>query len=72
MYGHMISVTREVNVSYSASRTPQVVMLSTIGNSQELARHGILLAVENPEVGQNFHDYLVLSRSCVIQSRDSP
>ena len=32
-------------------------MLSSIGNSQEPTRHIIPLTVENPEVGQNFHDH---------------
>jgi choline dehydrogenase-like flavoprotein len=58
--GHIISATCEVIVSCGAYRTPQVLMLSGIGNPQELARHSIPLVVENPEVGQNFHDHLAL------------
>jgi choline dehydrogenase-like flavoprotein len=58
--GQIISATREVIVSCGAYRTPQVLMLSGIGNSDLLAHHGIPLVLENPEVGQNLHDHLSL------------
>jgi choline dehydrogenase-like flavoprotein len=58
--GQIISATREVIVSCGAYRTPQLLMLSGIGNAHDLDRHGIPLVVDNPEVGRNFHDHLAL------------
>lgn len=58
--GQIISATREVIVSAGAYRTPQVLMLSGIGNPDLLAHHGISLVTENREVGQNLHDHLAL------------
>ena len=58
--GQKISASREVIVACGAYRTPQVLMLSGIGKAADLARHGIPLVVDSPEVGQNFHDHLAL------------
>jgi choline dehydrogenase-like flavoprotein len=58
--GHKISASKEVIVACGAYRTPQVLMLSGIGRAAELARHGIPIIVDAPEVGQNFHDHLAL------------
>ncbi|KIN05101.1 GMC oxidoreductase [Oidiodendron maius Zn] len=59
--GHIISAAREVIVSCGAYRTPQLLMLSGIGNPSDLERHNIPLSVNAPEVGQNFHDHLATS-----------
>ncbi|KAJ5768881.1 glucose dehydrogenase [Penicillium odoratum] len=55
--GTILKASREVVVSAGAYRTPQVLMLSGIGPSDELARHGIPVQVNAPEVGRNFHDH---------------
>ncbi|KAF4970021.1 hypothetical protein FSARC_2838 [Fusarium sarcochroum] len=56
--GQVISASREVIISCGAYRTPQVLMLSGIGNQKDLAHHGISSTVECPDVGQNLHDHL--------------
>jgi choline dehydrogenase len=50
------SATREVILAGGAFNTPQLLMLSGIGPSAELARHGIPLRVELPGVGRNLQD----------------
>lgn len=56
--GHNISAKKEVIVSCGAYRTPQLLMLSGIGNATELQRHNIPVVVDTPEVGENLHDHL--------------
>ncbi|KAJ4252303.1 hypothetical protein NW762_010900 [Fusarium torreyae] len=56
--GQVISASHEVIVSCGAYRTPQVLMLSGIGDHKDLARQGISSTVECPDVGQNLHDHL--------------
>jgi choline dehydrogenase-like flavoprotein len=58
--GQTISASREVIISCGSYRTPQMLMLSGIGNPTDLARHGIPLTVDAPEVGRNFHDHLTV------------
>lgn len=60
--GTQIKARREVIVSAGAYRTPQVLLLSGIGPSQELERQGINCLADLPEVGQNFHDHLMVSQ----------
>ena len=52
----------EVIISCGSIKTPQLLMLSGIGPSDELSRHGIPQLVNSPEVGRNFHDHC-----CVAQ-----
>jgi choline dehydrogenase-like flavoprotein len=49
---------REVILSAGAIQTPQLLMLSGIGNPESLKRHGIEVLSENPAVGQNFQDHI--------------
>jgi choline dehydrogenase len=49
---------REVLVCAGAVQTPQILMLSGVGPGQELARHGIPVVVDSPEVGRNLQDHL--------------
>ncbi|KAH8885296.1 alcohol oxidase [Thozetella sp. PMI_491] len=58
--GRIISASREIILSCGAYRTPQVLMLSGIGNAADLTRNEIPLMVDSPEVGRNFHDHLAL------------
>ena len=57
--GAKIAARREVIISSGAYRTPQVLMLSGIGPSDELKKHGIAQKVHSPGVGKNFHDHFV-------------
>lgn len=48
----------EVILCAGAVNSPQLLMLSGIGPAAELARHGIPVRVDAPEVGENLADHL--------------
>jgi choline dehydrogenase-like flavoprotein len=51
---------REVVLCAGAINTPQLLMLSGIGDHDQLARHGIDTVVHSPGVGDNLLDHLVV------------
>lgn len=51
-----VQVRREVILAGGAFNTPQLLMLSGIGPTDELARHGIVTRVDLPGVGSNLQD----------------
>jgi choline dehydrogenase-like flavoprotein len=52
----------QVIVSVGAYRTPQVLMLSGIGDASYLSQHNIPVTIDLPDVGQNLHDHLMMRR----------
>ena len=52
----------EVILSAGAYRSPQLLMLSGIGDPEVLMQHNILTQVYSPDVGKNLHDHLILFR----------
>lgn len=52
-----ITARREVLLSAGAIQSPQILMLSGIGDQQALREHGIEVKQHLPGVGQNFHDH---------------
>jgi choline dehydrogenase-like flavoprotein len=62
-----LSAAREVLLCAGALQSPQLLMLSGIGPSDELARHGIAPLHELPGVGRNLHDH-----PDVVQVVDAP
>jgi choline dehydrogenase-like flavoprotein len=52
-----IRARREVIVSSGAFQTPQLLMLSGVGDGAALAKHGIALTHHLPGVGQNLQDH---------------
>ncbi len=48
---------REVLLAAGAVNSPQILMLSGIGNADHLRRHGIDPVVDLPEVGRNLQDH---------------
>jgi Choline dehydrogenase and related flavoproteins len=50
---------REIILCGGAVNTPQLLMLSGIGDTDALAQVGIQSIVHSPEVGKNFRDHLV-------------
>jgi choline dehydrogenase len=57
---NVVRARREVVVSGGAVNSPQLLMLSGIGDREQLARHGIEVVVHAPDVGQNLIDHLVV------------
>lgn len=62
-----LRAAREVVLSLGAIRTPQLLMLSGIGDKDHLAEHGIASRVDAPEVGRNFQDH-ILHGGCLWES----
>ena len=54
-----VTARREVILCGGAVNTPQLLMLSGIGNRDHLAEHGIDVLHHSPEVGENMLDHLV-------------
>jgi 4-pyridoxate dehydrogenase len=54
---HVAHADREVIVSAGAVNSPQILMLSGIGESEALAAHGIKVKTPLPGVGQNLQDH---------------
>src|SRR5580704_8969313 len=52
-----IRARREVILSSGAFQTPQLLMLSGVGDSAALAQHGISSTHHLPGVGQNLQDH---------------
>jgi choline dehydrogenase-like flavoprotein len=59
---YMVTANGQVILSAGAYRTPQVLMLSGIGDPSQLARCGIPTLVDLPDVGKNLHDHLLMFR----------
>ncbi|GGA56309.1 dehydrogenase [Nitratireductor aestuarii] len=59
----------EVIISAGAFNSPQLLMLSGIGDPVELAKHGIKCEVALPGVGKNMHDHYGTS---IIYKRKKP
>jgi choline dehydrogenase len=58
--GETIRADREVIISAGAIASPKLLMLSGIGNAQDLTPHGIVVNCDLPGVGQNLQDHLML------------
>lgn len=54
-----VHAAKEVILSGGAVNTPQLLMLSGIGDRAELERLGIEVVAHSPEVGKNLRDHLV-------------
>lgn len=55
---HTVTARREVILSGGAVNTPALLMLSGIGDGEQLAGHGIGVVAHAPEVGRNLIDHL--------------
>lgn len=55
---HEVLARREVLLAGGVINTPQLLMLSGIGDSDDLAAHGIETKVDLPQVGENLQDHV--------------
>lgn len=58
---HQVKARREVILSGGAINSPQLLMLSGIGDGAALAQHGIAVQSHLPAVGRNLQDHLAVS-----------
>jgi choline dehydrogenase-like flavoprotein len=56
-----VTAAREIILSAGTMNTPQILMLSGIGDPQELACHGIRTRAPLPGVGKNLQDHLTVA-----------
>jgi choline dehydrogenase len=55
---HRARATREIILSAGAINSPQILMLSGVGDAEELATHGIDVVHHLPGVGKNLQDHV--------------
>lgn len=56
----VVTARREVVLCAGAINSPQLLMLSGVGDHQQLAAHGIPTVAHSPQVGANLLDHLVV------------
>lgn len=59
--GTQFKASQQVILSAGTYRTPQLLMLSGIGDKNVLSANGIPTVIDLPDVGQNLHDHLEFS-----------
>jgi choline dehydrogenase len=64
-----VAAKSEVIVCAGGINTPKLLMLSGIGDEEQLRRHGIKTVVNAPEVGRNFQDHL-LHGGCLWEAKE--
>lgn len=64
-----IYAAKEVILSAGAFQSPQLLLLSGIGNAETLKAHGIAVKKELPGVGQNLQDHLFFLVSCLSKQQ---
>lgn len=64
-----IGAKKEVILSAGAFGSPQLLMLSGIGDKDELSKHGVEVKHHSPGVGKNLQDHLFYPVSCTAKQR---
>lgn len=59
--GMSFKANKEVIISAGAYRTPQILMLSGVGPAEHLQQHNVPVVLDNSQVGENFHDHLLVA-----------
>lgn len=67
---HRVAASQEVVLSLGAINTPKVLMLSGIGDPEELRRFDIPVVQPLHGVGRNLHDHIAIG--CVWEASESP
>lgn len=62
---------KEVILSAGAVNTPQILLLSGVGDKKALSKVGIKSIVESPGVGQNFQDHPLLSNQWTVNANNT-
>ena len=65
------SARKEIIICAGAFQSPQILMLSGIGDGQELTKHNIKTKVDLPGVGKNLQDHLFFGVGASIKKQDA-
>lgn len=65
---YTLTATKEVILSAGALNTPQILLLSGIGDTDDLEDMGITPTMDLPDVGKNLYDHPQLSNYFVVNS----
>ncbi len=65
-----VYASKEIILSAGSFQSPQLLMLSGIGSSEELKTHGIELKKELPGVGKNLQDHLFIGASSLSLQKE--
>ena len=68
---HRVSARKEILLSAGTINSPQLLMLSGIGDKAALSELGINAIVDLPSVGKNMSDHTLLSGSWYVNSNDT-
>lgn len=68
---YALNATTEVILSAGAVKTPQLLLLSGIGDSTALSALGLKTIVDLPDVGKNLQDHVLLSSQYSVNSTDT-
>lgn len=66
-----MTANKEVILSAGSIGTPQILMLSGIGGQADLAPKSIKTIVDNPSVGKNLSDHVLLSNNWIVNADDT-
>ncbi|KAF9258140.1 pyranose dehydrogenase [Marasmius fiardii PR-910] len=66
-----IKAKKEIILSAGSIGSPQILMNSGIGDSEDLNKHGIKPIVNNPSVGQNLSDHPVLGNHWLVNEKET-
>ena len=57
----LVRAARETVLAAGAIQSPQILMLSGVGDARELERVGVETRLDHPGVGANYHDHLAVA-----------
>ena len=67
----VVTARKEIILSAGAIGTPQILMLSGIGNAEDLKSLAINPVVDLPDVGQHLQDHPIMSNYFVVNSNNT-
>ena len=68
--GQIIKAPREVILCCGALRTPQILMLSGVGPTEELQKHKIQQLASSPDVCFNMHEHLSITQLYKVKNAE--
>ena len=66
-----VTAKKEIIISAGSLNTPQILLLSGIGPKQDLQALGIKTIIDNPSVGRNLSDHVLLPNIYTVRGNES-